>query len=110
REDILNKTYESKVKSVNNATKDWASENLIYVPSVVGNIYNENVDKSCDDNCVCITINELIVKGYLVGDKDNKTILTNPVTKESMNESLVCARYDSNNIETRRIVTYIVED
>lgn len=110
RDDILEKTYQSKVRSINNAAKDWASENLIYVPSVVNNEYDEDRDTSCDDNCVCVTINELIVKGFLVGDKEGKSIMTNPITNEPMNDELVCSRYNTNNIETRKIITYIVED
>ena len=42
------------------------------------------------------------------GDKNEKKTLTNPITNKEMNKLLVCVRYDTNNIETRELVSYIV--
>ena len=53
-------------------------------------------------------IQKLITEGYLAGDKNEKKTLTNPITNEEMNKLLVCVRYDTNNIETRELVSYIV--
>ena len=40
-----------------------------------------------------LALDNLITKGYLVGDKENKAVLQNPVTKEPMNTLVVCVRY-----------------
>ena len=106
RQNTLKQTYESRVKQVNVAAKEWAGDNLISVPSNVSKDYtNQN---TCDNDCVCVSINELIHTGYLTGDKNQKQTLTNPITNQEMNNLLVCVRYDTNDINTREIISYIV--
>ncbi len=105
RQKTLKQTYESRVKQVKIAAKEWAGDNLVSVPSNVSQDYTNQT--YCDEDCVCVSINELIRSGYLVGDKNQKQTLTNPLTNEEMNDKLVCVRYDTNNINTREIISYI---
>ena len=106
RQNTLKQTYDSRVKQVNVAAKEWAGDNLISVPSNVSREYSNQT--TCDSDCVCVSINELIHGGYLAGDKNKKQTLTNPITNEEMNNLLVCVRYDTNDINTREILSYIV--
>ncbi len=105
RQKTLKQTYDSRVKQVQVAAKEWAGDNLVSVPSNVSRDYS--TQRYCDNDCVCISINELIRGGYLAGDKNEKKTLTNPITNEEMNDKLVCVRYDTNDIETREIISYI---
>ena len=51
----------------------------------------------------------LIEQDYLVGDSgDEKDVLLNPLSKESLNSATVCVRFDNNSAMTRKVVTYIV--
>ena len=142
RKDYLNKTYQTRIRLIHNAALDWASDNLVNVPSDVSkkevcncinyentlschscnNIYectscsNMQVVDACnqctatDGNCCsCITIGELINKGYLSGSDNNKTVMTNPINNENLNNKNVCVRYDSNNIFNRKLITFIEE-
>lgn len=106
RQTTLKQTYDSKVKQVNVAAKEWAGDNLISVPSNVSREYTNQTE--CDSDCVCVSVNELIHSGYLAGDKNQKKTLTNPLTNEEMNNLLVCVRYDTNDIDKREIISYIV--
>ena len=49
-------------------------------------------------------VDELISKGYIVGDKNNKTILKNPVNNEELNNYRVCVRYDISKGFSNRIM------
>ena len=106
RQKTLQQTYDNKVNQVKIAAKEWGSDNLISVPPSVSKVYTDQ--STCDSDCVCVTIQELITEGYLAGDKNEKKTLTNPITNKEMNKLLVCVRYDTNNIETRELVSYIV--
>lgn len=105
RQKTLKQTYDSRVKQVQVAAKEWAGDNLVSVPSNVSRDYS--TQRYCDTDCVCISIDELIREGYLAGDKNEKKTLTNPITNEEMNDKLVCVRYDTNDINTREIISYI---
>ena len=106
RKKTLKQTYDNRVNQVKIAAKEWGSNNLISVPSSVSREYTDQ--NTCDDDCVCVTIQELITEGYLSGDKNEKKTLTNPITKKEVNKLLVCVRYDTNDIETRDLISYIV--
>lgn len=116
RKEVLENSYQSKVSTITNGAKDWANDNLVQIPSPVTASYAGI--KVCNSDCACILISELISRGYVAGDKnedDNghdvgKAIITDPRTGESMNNLLVCVRYDTNDAKTRKIISYIVEE
>ncbi len=117
RKDYLEKTYESRLRLVENAALDWASANLKDVPSHVTSEYVNQ--KTCDCNCahttsggscICsLTIGKLIEEGYLAGSDNNGTILKNPLNNEVLNTKKVCVRYNTNDVFTRKIISYIEE-
>ena len=107
RKDYLEKTYESRVRLIKVAALDWASDNLVDIPSHVNSNYNNQV--TCDTDTAFITIGELIEKEYLNGTDNNNTEMRNPVTNISLNDKKVCIRYDTNDIFTRKIIAYIEE-
>ena len=63
RKKTLKQTYDNRVNQVKIAAKEWGSNNLISVPSSVSREYTDQY--TCDDDCVCVTIQELITEGYL---------------------------------------------
>ena len=66
----------------------------------------------CEEDCgdAFIKVGTLIEENYLVGDNDKKTNLINPVNKSSLNEVLVCVKYDSNKIKTRKLEAFIINE
>lgn len=58
--------------------------------------------------CLLITVNDLIIKGYLVGDKNNKEILEDPLSEEPFNLKTVCIRYNNNDAFNRKLIAYII--
>jgi len=89
RDNILEKSLKSINDRIMIAAEDWAYDNL--------NILSIEIDTTDSTNaygkCTYVLVDDLISKGYLVGDKENKTVLNNPVTNESMNDLEVCIRY-----------------
>lgn len=75
------KTYNSKIKIVLSAAKEWGSDNLIELSSECSNIF----------------VRDLITLEYISGDNEDKTILVNPVTNESMNNIVICVTYENIN-------------
>ncbi len=116
RDEVLENAYQSKVNSINNGAKDWANDNLVQIPSPISADYTGV--KVCNSDCACILVSELISRGYVAGDKsedDNghevgKAVLTDPRTGQSMNNLLVCVRYDVKDAAKRKIISYIVEE
>ncbi len=111
RKDYLQKTYESRKKLIGNAALDWASDNLVNVPANVPDSCNNTVNCSegCSSACACTTVGYLIANGYLSGSDENKTVMTNPLTNESINNNSVCVRYDTNDVLTRKLISYMEE-
>ena len=58
--------------------------------------------------CKIISVNDLIVRGYVVGDRENKEELENPFSEEPLNTSQVCIRYTNNDAYNRRLIAYII--
>ena len=108
RKNTLKSLYEAKIDRILSTSLSWGRENLIRIPQYVNNEYT--TQKSCDKDCGCILVRELINQGYLEGDSAGKTELKNPVNKQSMNSIMVCVRYDNNNPKTRKLISYIVEE
>lgn len=115
RNDILERTRNSRESLIKTAALDWAADNIEQVPSNVSQNYDGS-QTSCNSDCACILIGELINRGYLSGSDDNGNTITNPVTSENLNGKLVCVRYDTNivlprntNERERKLMAYIVE-
>lgn len=51
----------------------------------------DNID-DLNNNCKEVTIGYLIEEGYISGD--DETSLINPITNESMNDTIICVYYD----------------
>lgn len=69
-------------------------------------------------DCTWITVNGLINTGYLNGstsyvntpDGEKEEQIINPVTGDSMNDNIICIRYDNNNAMTRTIISFMFEE
>ncbi len=110
RNNILQGLYESKVTLINNAARDYGNNYLNYIPSFSNSEYNftDSTDTTvCNDKCLCVSVETLINQGYIKGDSDDKTQITNPLNNNSMNSLGVCVRYDTNIPKTRKIISYI---
>lgn len=107
RKDILNRTYTSRVNMIKSAALNWANDNLVEVPSHVTSTYFSQT--TCDSDCKCVTVQTLIDGNYLSGSDNDRKVMKNPVTKQSMNNKNVCVRYNNNEVLTRKLVAYLVE-
>lgn len=113
RKRILENTYQDKINLINRGALEWASDNINLLQKEVtvevnddplqNNVYNE-ID------CTNISVNKLIEEGYIVGDNDSKTILSNPLEEKNFNEYFVCVRFDTNDILTRKIISHVIEN
>ncbi len=86
------KEYNAKIKLILVAAKEWGSDNLIELSDICTNIF----------------VRDLINLEYIDGDNEDKTIMTNPVTKESMNNIIICVTYEKIN-DKYQIQSSIVE-
>ena len=124
RNNVLNRTLQTRESQIENAAKDYAMENLQLLKSVVNREITDidNFKDQYDDDfnvlnedCSWITVNGLINNGYLNGSTsyvnteggEKEEQMINPVTGESMNDYMVCMRYDTNDAISRTIVTII---
>ena len=134
REMVLTNSLDSKINQIETAAVEYASDNIMIVPSVVpadvtcnkyciednGSIDPINDDGSvnnaknacrdfvCEDQCLTVYVKTLIQKGYILGDEDDKRLLSNPFSSVYLNDSAVCITFDSANALERKIVTYVV--
>ncbi len=109
---ILKSAYDNKIILINNAAKDYGNDFLNYVPSFSSEEYNftDTTDTTrCNEQCLCVSIDDLIKNGYIKGDSDDKTQIINPIDNESLNSLGVCIRYDTNILSTRKIISYVTE-
>ena len=98
KEDALKRDLDIKVKNIESASYEWANDNLEHLKL--------DVDSNNRNYTVCnyVYVDELISKGYIVGDKNNKTILKNPVNNEELNNYKVCVIYDISKGFSNRIM------
>ena len=110
RKDLLKSTLKTKISNINNAAKDYAEDHLKDIPSHVEHeITNlSNINKNVETDCLTIYVRVLIYDGYITGDDEEKKEIINPLTNESLNDLIVCMRYDTNDALNRSIVTYII--
>ena len=128
RNNVLERTLETMISTIENAAKDYAMDNLQLLTRPVGVEINDldafkesaeakQLNSDASKDCTWITVNGLINNGYLKGstsyvntvDGQKEEQIINPITGESMNDDLVCVRYDTNNAMTRTIIAYFYE-
>ncbi len=111
RNDTLKDDYNNRVEMIKNAAIEWGNDNLNLVPKEIKDECSDEDNTKC---CATPTVEYLLDNGYLKGTSyDSETgnpIMINPITGNTMNELLVCVRYDTNEILTRKLVAYIVEE
>lgn len=123
RQNTLERSLQAKFNQINVAAKDWASDHINLIPSdtkkcscegssdtcITGQYGYYDTDTVKTNCCYFLKVRNLIEQGYLVGDfGDEKDVLLNPLSKESLNSATVCVRFDNNSAMTRKVVTYIV--
>lgn len=122
RNNVLHRTLETKISTIENAAKDYAMDNLKELKSVVDtpiadfDTFKANGGTTQSDDCTWITVDGLINQGYLNGSTTYNTVdgqkveeIIDPVSGDAMNGRIVCVRYDTNNAMTRTIIAYIYE-
>lgn len=72
------KEYDSKIELILSASKEWGSDNL----------------NMLSDECTNVFVRDLINEDYINGDTEDKTVLKNPMTNDSMNNMIVCITYE----------------
>lgn len=103
RNKLLKNSLESKINLILSAAEDYASEHIMQIPSDTENCS----DYSC---CHIVLVKTLISNGYLVGDSQNKEVLINPLSEESLNYEKVCIRYDNNDVSKRKIISFMLNE
>ena len=106
KNNILANSLESKINIINDAAKDYANKHLMDIPSYVSSDYLGN--KNITDDCLTIYVRTLISNGYMLGDSSDRMEIINPVTEKSLNNEMICIRFNNNDALTREVVTYIV--
>ncbi len=76
-------SYNSKIIEVLESSKNYGEDNVNLLTS----------DCTSEESMI-ITIGFLISKGYVIGDRNNKSELTNPINNESMNNINICITYE----------------
>ncbi len=112
RNDMLQRTYESRIDLIKYAALNWANDNLEKVPVTVSATYVSQT--SCNSDCTkvngqCVSVGTLIQEKYLAGSDNDETVMMDPRTSTSLNNKRVCVRYDKNDVRTRKLIAYIVE-
>lgn len=92
REQIVDMTFESKIKLIESAALEWGMNNINRI--------------ELNGECYYIAVNKLVSDGYLAGDNEDKSVVLNPETGESLNSKLVCVKYDlSRGVQYRTLLT-----
>jgi len=116
RDSVLEKARVSTIKKIESAAEDWAYDNLNYMKLQV------DQESSCDEGKACgicqyVLVSELLSRGYLVGDNEDKTDIIDPVSDESMNNYKVCIRFifdlqndGSVDLSHRVMDAYLIEE
>ena len=116
RNSVLESAYENKVSQIINAAIDYGTENVHELPSPVSSTYMVGDHSYNKTDCAIRNVQFLLNNGYLnvsnsytVNDGERNVAFTDPRDNSSMNNTLVCIRFDSNNAASREIIAYIVE-
>jgi len=129
KDKLLKNSLDSKLKNAETAALEYAEKYINSVPPNVSDLSNclENSSDykdikykdTCKSDCYIVTILKLVEEQYLVGDTDDKTNYTNPVKKitneitgkteqATLNNVEICVRYDTTNLQTRKLVAYVL--
>lgn len=103
RNDVLERTYESRLELIKNAALNWGGDNLEQIPVDVQSDY---IGGSSCDYGTTITVGQLIDQGYLAGSDDDNKVMRNPISGENLNNKSMCVRYDKVDNLTRKLITY----
>ena len=117
RQNVLENALENRISMIENAAKDYAQEHITLLKSYVTDNYNG--EKTKNSNCEMRNVNFFISEGYIssnntyvIEDEDSQqkkiNQIINPVTGESMNNLLVCMRFDTNDAMTRKVIAYVI--
>ena len=117
RNSVLEDSYKNKVSQIVAAGKDYGTEHITELKSPVTNPLAENAHPTAGSgDCIYRTVGFLINNGYLkssnsyaVGGGENVEFL-DPRDNTPMNNMSVCIRFDNNNVLTRQVVAYLVEE
>lgn len=78
RNDMTNRLYDNKVGYIEAGAIDWGKDNLNSLNST---------------NCKCVSVDELISLGYITGDENKQSTLSNPLLGGNLNNKYVCVKY-----------------
>lgn len=95
RNNVLKKSLQSKIDMIETAAINYATE-------------KDDTFKILKTDCNNITVSNLIDQGYLIGDNSDKTQIINPITGNMMNGQIVCVKFDSDDVMTRKVVACVV--
>lgn len=117
RNSVLESSYENKVSQIVNAAIDYGTQNVHELPSPVSSTYMPGDYSYNSTDCAIRNVNFLINNGYLnvsnsytVNDGVRNATFTDPRDNSSMNNKLVCIRFDNNSAIDREIIAYIIEN
>lgn len=120
---VMKNSLDSKIGMIKSAAIDYATDNIMEVVPVTE--ANADCNQTCiqyqaaDDkvgSCKCeligthILVKNLISMGYLAGDSEEKDVLLNPFSEDSLNFSQVYVTFDSTDAMTRKLVAYIKDE
>ena len=116
RERVLESTYKNKVSQIVTAGRDYGMEHITELKSPVTPVTNIDSLHTGSTDCIYRTVNFLINNGYLksnntyaVADAEDTRFL-DPRTNTPMNNMSVCIRFDNNNVMTREVIAYLIEE
>lgn len=111
---VLGNSLKSKISMIESAAIDYAHDYIMDIPSPVKKCECSSTDISnckkseCINDCLTISVNALITRGYLVGDEENKEVLSDPLGSRPLNSYDVCIRFNNNDAYKREIISYII--
>lgn len=112
RKNVISNTLESKIGQIIIAAEDYASDNIMEIPSPVENTCSSG--EACKyaetSDCLIVIVKSLISQGYLIGDKDEKEVLVNPIDGSYLNNEKVCIKYTDNDVMNRKAFAYIINE
>ena len=93
KDDISQNLYDEKIEYLVAGAKEWGNDNL--------NSLNATT-------CTCVSVDTLISSGYITGDDESKSNLTNPIETETLNNKYLCLKYvpSSTSVSTSTVYDF----
>ena len=117
RESVLQSTYENKVSQIVAAARDYGTEHITELKSPVTTVVSSSAKlHTGSPDCIYRTVSFLINNGYLkssnsyVEEGRENMDFVDPRNNQSMNSMSVCIRFDNNNVMTRVVMAYLIEE